>query len=123
MEKPVASITVLGSTGSIGTNTLDVLARHPERFSVYALTAARQVDLLLAQCLRFNPTWAVMTDPDAAKQLEERLGAEGSRTRVASGADALVEVAQDERVDMVMGDGCHRWGGGLTAVPGCGASG
>ena len=103
MEKPVASITVLGSTGSIGTNTLDVLARHPERFSVYALTAARQVDLLLAQCLRFNPTWAVMTDPDAAKQLEERLGAEGSRTRVASGADALVEVAQDERVDMVMG--------------------
>ena len=73
MEKPVASITVLGSTGSIGTNTLDVLARqHIERFSVYALTAARQVDLLLAQCLRFNPTWAVMTDCGIGKGLEIR---------------------------------------------------
>ena len=81
-------ITVLGSTGSIGTNTLDVLSRHPDRFSVYALTAARQVDLLFEQCVRFKPEWAVMTDPNAALSLEQRLTAAGCRTRVAAGAAA-----------------------------------
>ena len=96
-------ITVLGSTGSIGTNTLDVLSRHPDRFSVYALTAARQVDLLFEQCVRFKPEWAVMTDPNAALSLEQRLTAAGCRTRVAAGAAALVDVSNDAAVDMVMG--------------------
>ena len=53
-------ITVLGSTGSIGVNTLDVIARHPERFEVFALSAATQVDLMLAQCVQFKPRYAVM---------------------------------------------------------------
>ena len=64
-------VTVLGSTGSIGTNTLDVLARHPERFEVYALSASTQVELLLAQCAQFRPRYAVMASPEYARLLVE----------------------------------------------------
>jgi len=65
-------VTVLGSTGSIGKNTLDVIARHPERFEIHALTASRQVDLLLEQCLRFSPRFAVLLDAELAKLPAER---------------------------------------------------
>ena len=82
-------LTVLGSTGSIGTSTLDVVARHPDRFEVFALTASQQVDLLFAQCLRFAPRFAVLLDTDWATQLSDRLKAEGSATRVLCGAAAL----------------------------------
>jgi 1-deoxy-D-xylulose-5-phosphate reductoisomerase len=95
-------IAVLGSTGSIGTQTLDVVARHPDRFEVFALSAARQVDLMLQQCARFRPTLAVMADPAAAGELASRLAAEGLPTRVLQGAGALEEVAAHPRVDAVM---------------------
>ena len=95
-------VTVLGSTGSIGKSTLDVIARHPERFELHALTASRQLDLLYEQCLRFVPRFAVLLETDAAKSLAERLAAQGSPTRVLCGAAALDEVASDPQVDAVM---------------------
>jgi 1-deoxy-D-xylulose-5-phosphate reductoisomerase len=95
-------IAILGSTGSIGTQTLDVIARHPDRFEVFALTAARQVDLMLQQCARFRPALAVMTDADAAQALASRLEAEGLPTRVLQGARALEGVAAHPSVDAVM---------------------
>lgn len=95
-------IAVLGSTGSIGTQTLDVIARHPDRFEVFALSAARQIDLMLQQCARFRPTLAVMADAAAANELASRLAAEGLPTRVLQGAGALEEVAAHPRVDAVM---------------------
>ena len=95
-------IAVLGSTGSIGTQTLDVIGRHPGLFEVYALSAARQVDLMLQQCARFRPTLAVMADTAAARDLASRLSAEGLPTRVLQGAGALEEVAAHPSVDTVM---------------------
>jgi 1-deoxy-D-xylulose-5-phosphate reductoisomerase len=95
-------VTVLGSTGSIGTNTLDVIARHPERFEVFALTGAAQVDLMLAQCRQFRPTHAVMVQPEAAQALQTQLKAEGLTTQVHAHADALDAVASDNNVDVVM---------------------
>jgi len=96
------SITVLGSTGSIGVNTLDVISRHTDKFDVFALTGAKQFDLMFNQCLQFKPQFAVMVDQQAAKQLQDKLSAEMLPTRVLSGASALCDVASDERVDMVM---------------------
>jgi 1-deoxy-D-xylulose-5-phosphate reductoisomerase len=98
----ILRITVLGSTGSIGTSTLDVIARHPDRFEVFALTAARQVDLMLAQCAQFKPRFAVMADEAAGRDLAGRLQAEGLATRVLQGAGALSEVAAHAEVDAVM---------------------
>ncbi len=95
-------IAILGSTGSIGTQTLDVIARHPQRFQVYALTAARQVDLIFQQCVRFRPALAVMTDAAAARELASRVAAEGLPTRVLQGPGALEEVAAHPWVDAVM---------------------
>lgn len=95
-------ITVLGSTGSIGTNTLDVIARHPDRFEVFALTGATQVDLMLRQCAQFKPRFAVMVEPEAAQQLQGRMRAEGLPVHVLSGAAALDEVAAHPQVDAVM---------------------
>ncbi len=95
-------VAILGSTGSIGTNTLDVLARHPQRFEVYALTAATQVDLLLQQCLQFKPRYAVMASVVHASDLAARLKAAGARTQVLGGAAALAEIAAHEEVDAVM---------------------
>jgi 1-deoxy-D-xylulose-5-phosphate reductoisomerase len=96
------SVTVLGSTGSIGVNTLDVVARHPDRFGVFALSAATRVDLMLEQCLQFRPVHAVMAHEPAARELEQRLAQAGSATRVLMGADALERIASDERVQVVM---------------------
>ena len=95
-------ITILGSTGSVGSNTLDVIARHPDRFEVFALTAATKWELLLAQCAAFKPQFAVMIDAEAASHLALRLQAEGIATQVLVGSAALCEVASDERVDSVM---------------------
>ena len=95
-------VTVLGSTGSIGVSTLDVIARHPERFEVFALSAATRVDALLAQCRRFRPRHAVMASPAHAAQLAEALRREDLPTEVLHGADALDRIAAHEAVDAVM---------------------
>ena len=95
-------VCVLGSTGSIGTNTLDVLARHPEQYEVFALSAMSRVDALLAQCLQWQPRFAVMPEEGAAQELRRLLREQGSRTEVLSGAQALSEVAAHPEVDAVM---------------------
>lgn len=95
-------ITVLGSTGSIGKSTLDVLARHPENFFVFALTAATQVDLLFAQCIQFRPRFAVMASVAHAEELKRRVDSSGLPTRVLSGDEAINWVAAHPDVDTVM---------------------
>ena len=95
-------VTVLGSTGSIGVNTLDVLARHPDRFTVFALSGHSRIDLLFTQCLAHQPEFVVATEPHAASQLQSRLADAGSQTRVLLGHEALDEVAAHPDVDMVM---------------------
>ena len=102
MDQRPQNITVLGSTGSIGVNTLDVLARHPQRFSVFALSGHSRIDLLFAQCLAHRPRFVVATDVQAGAALQSRLAAQGSATRVLLGHAALDEVAAHEEVDMVM---------------------
>jgi 1-deoxy-D-xylulose-5-phosphate reductoisomerase len=94
---------ILGSTGSIGTSTLDVVSRHPGRFVVDALTAHRRVEDLLQQCLAVRPRRAVVADEAQARWLRDRLAAEGrGETVVMSGPQALCEVASDDHVDAVM---------------------
>jgi 1-deoxy-D-xylulose-5-phosphate reductoisomerase len=95
-------ITILGSTGSIGTSTLDVLSRHPAQYRIHALTASSQVDLMLAQCARFKPEVAVMVQESAGQQLAERVKAEGLPVQVRWGSAALDEVASAPQVDAVM---------------------
>lgn len=102
MKSSLQNVTILGSTGSIGTSTLDVLLRHPERYRVFALTAATQVGLMLAQCRVHTPRYAVMSSPVHAQQLAERVKAEGLSVEVLSGAHALCEVSADPAVDAVM---------------------
>lgn len=102
MKTMTQMLTVLGSTGSIGVNTLDVVSLHPDKFQIFALTGAKQVDLMLAQCAKFKPLFAVMVDESAANFLRDKLHAENLTTQVLSGASALVEVACDERVTTVM---------------------
>lgn len=96
------TLTILGSTGSIGNNTLDVVARHPDLFSVFALTAAVQVDAMLAQCQRFLPRFAVMSSPPHAVQLREKVRELGLPVEVLSGPAALDQVACDSEVTTVM---------------------
>jgi len=95
-------LTVLGSTGSIGTSTLDVVARHPDKFRIVALTANSQVDLLFRQCRQFKPGYAVMLDEAAAIQLRQRVREAGLGTEVLSGVAALEQVAVLPEVDAVM---------------------
>ncbi len=95
-------LTVLGSTGSIGVNTLDVVQRHPERFQIYALTGASQVDLMLRQCVQFKPRIVVMAHPEAALVLKEKVKSEGLSVNVQSGTQPLVDVSSDPEVDVVM---------------------
>lgn len=95
-------ITVLGSTGSVGVSTLDVIARHPERFEVFALSAATKVDELLAQCAQFSPKFAVMASPAHARLLADKLKLSGLPTRVLQGADAIETIASHEECDAVM---------------------
>ena len=95
-------ICILGSTGSVGTSTLDVLSRHPERFEVFALTAHSRSDELLAQCLRWQPRFAAMPSAEQASRLQAGLRDAGSRTEVLAGPQALCELAAHPEVDMVM---------------------
>src|SRR3989344_2610452 len=96
-------VSVLGATGSIGTNTLDVISRHPERFEVFSLTGASRVPELLAQCQRWRPRYAVMPDGQAAARLREAVRECGLPTEVLDGEAALVDVAAHPDVDIVMG--------------------
>jgi len=95
-------ITILGSTGSVGVNTLDVLSLHPERFEVFALSAAVQVDLMLAQCRRFKPVFAVMASAPHGQLLAEKIRDHQLPTQVLSGPAALEMIASHESVDAVM---------------------
>ena len=95
-------LTVLGSTGSIGTSTLDVVARHPDRFEVFALSAATQVDLMLAQCAQFSPRFAVMASAPHARLLAEKIKANGLKTTVLQSSDALEIIVSNDDVDTVM---------------------
>jgi 1-deoxy-D-xylulose-5-phosphate reductoisomerase len=95
-------LTILGATGSIGTNTLDVVARHPERYEVFALSAHQRVEELAAQCLRWRPRFAAVADADAARRLRVLLQNGGCATEVMSGAQALCELAAHPEVDAVM---------------------
>ena len=96
------NITILGSTGSIGTNTLDVLSNHLDNFQVFALTASKQVDLILAQCAKFKPRFAVMAQEDAGRMLAQRIKAEGLPVEVRWGPEALDWVSAHEEVHAVM---------------------
>lgn len=95
-------VTILGSTGSIGVSTLDVIARHPERFQVFALSAATQVDLMLAQCAQFNPRYAVMVNEAEGRLLAEKIKANSLPVQVLWAPDALEMIASHELVDTVM---------------------
>jgi len=95
-------ITILGSTGSIGVSTLDVMARHPDRFEVFALSAATQVDLMLAQCIQFKPQYAVMVSEPHARLLAEKIKANGLSAQVLWAKSALEMIASHELVDTVM---------------------
>ncbi len=95
-------VAVLGSTGSVGANTLDVIARHPGAFEVFALSAATQVDTMLQQCVQFRPAFAVMANESAARDLAARLESAGLSTRVLAGQHSIEEVAAHESVDTVM---------------------
>ncbi|MBH1986064.1 MAG: 1-deoxy-D-xylulose-5-phosphate reductoisomerase [Burkholderiales bacterium] len=96
-------VCILGSTGSIGVNTLDVIARHPGRFEVWALTGASRVPELLSQCLQWRPRFAVMPDATLAAQLRLQVREAGLSTEVLEGAQALADVASHAEVDVVMG--------------------
>jgi 1-deoxy-D-xylulose-5-phosphate reductoisomerase len=95
-------LAILGSTGSIGSSTLDVVARHPELFEVVGLSSHQRVDELAAQCLRWRPRWAVMPDAPRAAGLRATLATAGLRTEVLDGAQALCDLAAAPEVDCVM---------------------
>jgi len=95
-------ITILGSTGSIGVSTLDVVARHPDRFEIFALSAATQVDLMLAQCAQFKPQYAVMVSEPHARLLAEKIKQNSLFTHVLHASNALEMIASNDRVDVVM---------------------
>jgi 1-deoxy-D-xylulose-5-phosphate reductoisomerase len=95
-------LTLLGATGSIGDSTLDVVARHPDRYEVVALAANANWEKLAAQCRRFRPAFAAMLDPAAAHALARALASEGMATRVLAGADGVLEVAALPEVDTVL---------------------
>ena len=95
-------VAILGSTGSIGVSTLEVLSLHPERFEVFALTASTQVDKLLQQCVQFRPAFAVMASTAHGQELARQCRDLGLSTQVLCGSDAITEVASHEQVDVVM---------------------
>lgn len=95
-------VTILGATGTIGINTLDVISQHPNRFAVFALTANKNVDALFSQCQQFSPRYAVMLEEQAAERLSLKLKQAGSATEVLSGMTSLEFVSAHEKVDAVM---------------------
>ena len=95
-------VTILGATGSIGVNTLDVISRHKDMFRLIALTANKNVKTLAAQCQQWRPQFAVMADPDSAELLKQRLKKEGCETEVLAGIEGLEYVASHKETDYVM---------------------
>jgi len=95
-------VTVLGSTGSIGTSTLDVVARHPDRYEVFALSASTQVELMLAQVVQFKPRYVVMASEPHGRILAEKIRMNGLESSVLWSKDALEIIASHESVDVVM---------------------
>ena len=95
-------IAILGATGSIGVSTLDVVARHPDRYEVVALTGHRRMDVLAEQCHQHRPRFAVAGSAEAAQELSQRLGELGAGITILSGPDALVQVASMDETDTVM---------------------
>ncbi len=95
-------ITILGATGSIGLSTLDVVARHPDRYDVFALTGFSRLAELRALCLKHRPRYAVVSDQAQARILQDQLHADGVSTRVLDGEGGLSEVAAHPEVDVVM---------------------
>lgn len=96
------NISILGATGTIGTNTLDVIKRHPDRFSAFALTANTDVERLAGQCREFRPRYAVMANEDAAQKLHEILAKDGLETEVLAGVEGLELISGHDEVDSVM---------------------
>jgi 1-deoxy-D-xylulose-5-phosphate reductoisomerase len=95
-------VCILGSTGSVGTSTLDVLGRHPGRFEVFALSAHRRVDELIRQCVAYRPRFAAVPAPGPAREVRRALRDAGCRTEVLDGADSLAQLAAHPDVDIVM---------------------
>jgi 1-deoxy-D-xylulose-5-phosphate reductoisomerase len=102
MTRPIDGVAILGSTGSVGENTLDVVARHPDRFRVIALGAQRNYEKLAAQCEKFDVPYAALADVHAAAELTKLLGSRGVKTRVLSGPGGLEEIASLPEVASVM---------------------
>jgi 1-deoxy-D-xylulose-5-phosphate reductoisomerase len=98
----IKRVAILGSTGSIGVNTLEVIARHPDRFEVFALSASTRAAVMLQQCVQYRPVFAVMASEPHGVELAHQCKALGLPTRVLWGADAIAKVASDELVDIVM---------------------
>lgn len=96
------NITILGSTGSIGVSTLDIISRHPDEFSVFALTCQNKVEKLLEQCQQFQPKHVVILDEVAAQKFRAQMSIYKIKCEVHVGAEALIEVAKDNEVDYVM---------------------
>ncbi|MEE3609431.1 1-deoxy-D-xylulose-5-phosphate reductoisomerase [Avibacterium paragallinarum] len=95
-------LVILGSTGSIGTSTLSVIEQNPEQYQAFALVGGRNVELMLAQCVKFQPTFAALDDENAAKKLKQELTALGIQTQVLSGQKAICELAAHPEADQVM---------------------
>lgn len=102
MQFPRQRVCVLGSTGSVGANTLDVMSRHPGRYEVFALTAHSRVDVLFEQCVQWRPRFAVLPEVQLAATLQDRLRREDLPTEVLSGAQALADMAAHPQVNAVM---------------------
>jgi 1-deoxy-D-xylulose-5-phosphate reductoisomerase len=98
----IKQITVLGATGSVGLNTLDVIARHPDKYGVFALTANSKVDELAELCVVYKPQYAVLGSANAAQQLKDKLNSLNVDTEVLCGDDGLCQVASHPQVDSVM---------------------
>ena len=96
------NVTILGSTGSVGVNTLNVLALHPDRYDLHALTANSNWETLAEQCCAFKPKFAVLKQRESVPALEDRLLHAGCKTKVLAGKDGLCAVAANNDVDVVM---------------------
>ncbi|MCW8942733.1 MAG: 1-deoxy-D-xylulose-5-phosphate reductoisomerase [Gammaproteobacteria bacterium] len=101
-QHTVLQVTLLGATGSIGASTLDVIARHPDRYEIYAITANTSVDVMNELCQQWMPRYAVMNDAGSASELSEKLQANNIATVVLSGEAGLLQVVEDTAVDCVV---------------------
>jgi len=102
-------LTLLGATGSIGISTLDVVSRHQDKYEIVALTANRNIDLLVEQCKTWQPKYAVIADHDLAESLGTTLTSRGIDTEVLSGAEGLEYVAALPEAHYVMANITYAW--------------